>query len=79
MSRPTLVGILFLVTLTTLVGLIAWVLFEGSMKTVMSLAAVAYALAALGFLSVIAWAYAKGQFDNYEAIKDEIFEIEARK
>jgi hypothetical protein len=72
-------GSLFLGTFAVLVGLIAFVLLTGSMRSMMALAAVAYALASLGFLGVIAWAYLRGQFTDYEDIKDRIFELEERR
>lgn len=79
MDRPWVIGVLFLATFAALVVLIGWVLATGSMRTMMSLAAVAYALASLGFLGVIAWAFMRGQFTDYESVKDTIFDIEARR
>ena len=79
MKSPVLMTSLFLGTFAALVGLIAFVLFTGSLKTMMALSAVVYALASLGFLGVIAWAFLRGQFTDYEDVKEGIFEIEARR
>ena len=45
----------------------------------MALSAIAYALAAMGFLCVVGWAFLRGQFTDYEEVKDDLFEIEARR
>ena len=75
---PYLIGAMFLVTLATLLVLIVWVLIAGKLQSMMALSVVAYSLASLGFLGVIAWAYLRGQFINYEQIKEDIFELEGR-
>jgi len=73
------IGILFLVTFAILLGLIIFVVATGELKTMMALSAVAYSLASLGFLAVVAWAYLRGQFIDFEDRKNEVFELEARK
>jgi len=75
---PVYLAVLFFLTFIVLVGLIAFVMMEQQVKTMMALSAVAYALAAMGFLAVVGWAYLRGQFTDYEAVKEDIFEIEAR-
>lgn len=75
---PVLIGVMFLVTLAVLLVLIVWVLVAGKLESMMALSLVAYAMASLGFLGVIGWAYTRGQFVNYEQIKEDIFELEGR-
>ncbi|RMG20196.1 MAG: hypothetical protein D6729_03425 [Deltaproteobacteria bacterium] len=77
--KPWVVGVLFLVTFAALLGLIAFVLVTGRLGTMMALSAIAYALAAMGFLCVVGWAFVRGQFTDYEEIKEDLFEIEARR
>jgi len=78
-NRTWWIAGLFLVTFLVLLGFIVVVMLSGQLKEMMALSALAYGLASMGFLAVVAWAYIRGQFVDYESIKDEIFELEERR
>ena len=77
-NKPIWIAAMFILTFMVLFGMIIVVLISGEFRSMMALSGVAYAVAAMGFLSVIGWAYGKGQFVDYEQIKESIFELEAR-